>query len=83
MQQENGYDVIFMDLKMPGNRWRVTTQRILKDYPDVIIIGCTGQVEETRVRQCLKAGMRKCLGKPVQLDDLKCILEKYCSLINH
>lgn len=71
MQKENLYDIIFMDIKMPGIDGIETSRRILKDYPKVIIYGITGQVESNVMNEAKKAGLKKCIGKPIGRNDIE------------
>lgn len=67
----NKYDLIFMDIKMPGIDGIETTKRIRNIDQNVIICGITGQVEESVIKLALKAGMLKCIGKPIEFKNIE------------
>lgn len=66
------YDLIFMDLHMPGMDGLETTRRIRKggraDHP--WIIAMTANVFEEERRRCLAVGMNAFLGKPFEVENL-------------
>lgn len=68
INQEN-YDLIFMDIGLPGNDGCEVTRRIrLKQWrrnPSVPIIGLTAHVEAENKRRCLEAGMEAVFTKPL------------------
>jgi len=71
LQQINqqDYDLIFMDIGLPGNDGCEVTRRIrLKQWrsnPSVPIIGLTAHVETENKRRCLEAGMEAVFTKPL------------------
>lgn len=75
MCKENKYDIIFMDIKMPGIDGIQTTRLILERYPNTFIIGTTGQIEKSVTKEALDAGMYKCIGKPIDIITIKGLLD--------
>jgi len=71
------YDIIFMDIIMPNVDGITASKRILRDYPDAVIIGSTGQIETPVMKDCIKAGMKGCLRKPLDVEQIRGILEIY------
>jgi CheY-like chemotaxis protein len=69
------YDVIFMDVQMPGMDGFEATRRIraMTDVPDagtVPIVAMTANVFREDVEKCLAAGMNDHVGKPVNLEEV-------------
>lgn len=75
MCQVNNIDIIFMDIKMPVMDGNESAKIISKEFPNISIYGLTGQVEFDSVRYSIKCGMKKCLPKPLQLDDIRNIIK--------
>ena len=61
------YDVIFMDLDLPGDDGITTTQKLLKKNPqlNIPVIACTSHPEADMKNACLIAGMVGYLQKPI------------------
>lgn len=73
------YDVVFMDLQMPGMSGIETTRRIVerlagKRLPQIIAM--TASVFEEDREACRKAGMQDFLGKPVEFARLAEVLSR-------
>jgi CheY-like chemotaxis protein len=71
--QERNYDLILMDLNMPGLDGIETTKRILKDAvhePIPKIIAVTANVLDQDEQRCLDAGMHSFLPKPITMAEL-------------
>ena len=73
------YDVILMDVHMPGMDGLVATKRIREreareGLPRTRIIGVTASAVQGYREICLAAGMDECLAKPVQLEILRASL---------
>ncbi|CAD8109341.1 unnamed protein product [Paramecium sonneborni] len=75
------YKLIFMDLEMPSINGIQTTQKLLelsqKFGINVTIIGCSAYESNEQKTECLQAGMKDYLTKPIQLNDLQRILQQY------
>jgi CheY-like chemotaxis protein len=74
---EHTISIIFIDIKMPVLNGVEASKRILKLYKDMIIIGVTGQVETESINLTLKIGMKKCIAKPVALQEVSDILTDF------
>ncbi len=74
---EKRYDVIFMDVQMPGLDGMETTRRIREKYPKMPwIIGLTANATNEDRALCLQAGMNDYLAKPIEQGRLKQALLK-------
>jgi signal transduction histidine kinase/CheY-like chemotaxis protein len=75
------FDLIFMDIHMPGVDGYESTKLIRDlDHPKaktVPIIAMTANVFKEDVERCLAAGMNEHLGKPLDLNDVVKVLNKY------
>jgi CheY-like chemotaxis protein len=75
---EHPYDIVFMDVRLPGIDGITATERIRelenKNGGRTIIIGMTAFTEQKR---CLDAGMDDFLQKPVLLEQLDETIEKW------
>jgi signal transduction histidine kinase/CheY-like chemotaxis protein len=75
------YDLIFMDIHMPGMDGYESTQLIRAfDHPrsrDIPIIAMTANVFKEDIEKCLSAGMNGHVGKPLNFDEVLVILRKY------
>ena len=77
--QENGFDVILMDIHMPEMDGLEATRRIRRDLPNdhqPYIIALTADVMEGFQQRCLDAGMDAYISKPVRIDELAASLQK-------
>ncbi|MCJ7717146.1 MAG: response regulator [Anaerolineales bacterium] len=77
--KKNSYDLIFVDLNIPGVSGLELLQKIRKDRKErkTPVIVLSAMPEESLVEDVLKAGARLFLEKPVALDELYSVIEKY------
>ncbi|MDR2093957.1 MAG: PTS transporter subunit EIIC [Treponema sp.] len=77
----DAYDIIFMDVQMPEMDGYEATRRIraldAANAAKVPIIAMTANVFREDVEQCLAAGMNGHVGKPLNMEIVLRILEKY------
>ncbi|MDK3159495.1 ATP-binding protein [Kamptonema cortianum] len=76
------YDLIFMDLQMPGLDGLQTTRRLrgldeTSKRPRPWIVALTANVMEGDREKSLDAGMDDFLAKPISLNDLNAVLKKF------
>lgn len=75
---EKFYDVLLMDVQMPEMDGLEATRMIrLKQYYQPIIISMTANAMQGDREECLKAGMNDYISKPVRLEALVSVLEKW------
>jgi CheY-like chemotaxis protein/HPt (histidine-containing phosphotransfer) domain-containing protein len=77
--QRRAYDLVFMDIEMPEMDGFEATRRIRSSVPDrqPTIIGTTAYAEEEDRKQCLEAGMDDYLSKPIRIEGIQAILERW------
>jgi CheY-like chemotaxis protein len=75
------YDLIFMDVQMPVMDGYESTRRIRSlDSPrakTVPIIAMTANVFREDIERCLEVGMDAHVGKPIMMEELTGVLQKY------
>lgn len=75
--EEKKYDIIFMDLLLPGIDGLESAGRIMEKNPESLIVALTADnMPETRARALL-SGIREFISKPVRMEDLKKLLVRY------
>ena len=74
---EGGWDVVLMDLDMPGLDGLATTRAFRGRGLDIPILGLSGHATESAKSRGLTAGMNDYLTKPVRLNTLREALERW------
>jgi CheY-like chemotaxis protein len=66
------YDIILMDIHMPGMNGYTATRRIkrIEGWEEVPVVAMTAEALGDVESQCLQAGMTGLVGKPIDPDDL-------------
>ncbi len=64
---ENEYDLILIDLRMPGKNGAEVTENIIKEKPDAKILIITGHPTDPLAKRALDAGARSLLQKPFEI----------------
>ena len=77
--QRQGFDLVFMDVSMPGMDGYATTRRIRANprLRHVPVIALTANVIAGTRERCLTAGMNDYLSKPFEQKELTCLLQHY------
>jgi PAS domain S-box-containing protein len=83
--KENTYDLILMDIQMPGLDGYEVTKRIRngkagEKAKESIIIAMTANALKGDKEKALKAGMNDYLPKPININSLKSMLEKWTNV---
>ena len=66
----DSFDLVLMDVMMPRMNGLDATRNILALHPELPIIGITADDTNAMHRDCLDAGMRACLLKPLEMPRL-------------
>jgi CheY-like chemotaxis protein len=72
-----GFDVILMDVRMPGVGGIEATQRLRAMRIETPVIALTANAFDDDRRDCLDAGMDDFLVKPLSLDALRAALARW------
>ncbi len=77
---QDTFDLIFMDIELPGLRGNEVT-KILRDHHDPVkaslpVIAITGNVGKEDMQQYLADGMTGVLAKPIEADKLKIVVRE-------
>jgi CheY-like chemotaxis protein len=78
--EKHGYDLIFMDVRMPEMDGLEATRRIRALAPEkasVRIVAMTASAQSSDVEACRAAGMDEYVSKPVDRRKLMAVLEKF------
>jgi signal transduction histidine kinase/ActR/RegA family two-component response regulator len=71
------WDIVLMDIQMPVMDGLEATRRILSLAPDLPIVGQTAHAMTEEREKCRAAGMVAHLAKPIDLDELVAVVQKY------
>ncbi len=77
------FDVVLMDVRMPGMDGLETTQHIRNITPygaKVPVIALTADVTQENIERCVAAGMQDVLSKPINMERLTGVLAKVSPL---
>ena len=78
---EIDYDIVFMDLQMPGLDGLAATRRIRADaslrQPYIVAMTANATVQDRDA--CLSAGMNDFVSKPFRVGDLEAVLARYAA----
>ncbi|KAK1589684.1 hsp90-like protein [Colletotrichum navitas] len=80
MDNNKGFDVIFMDVQMPNLDGLQSTKLIRKMGYTAPIVALTAFSEESNVRECMESGMNEFLSKPIRRPALKQVLKKFATI---
>jgi signal transduction histidine kinase/CheY-like chemotaxis protein len=80
--QQFQYDIILMDVQMPEMDGLDATRSIINHFKEIgerppFIFAMTANVLGESEQQCLNAGMKDFISKPVNFEDLKKVFEKW------
>ncbi|MCL1884350.1 MAG: response regulator [Defluviitaleaceae bacterium] len=69
-------NIVFLDVLMPDQNGPETVAEIIEIDPDAYIVMCTSAKERATVRECVKAGAKDYIIKPIDPKRLRVALEK-------
>jgi DNA-binding response OmpR family regulator len=77
--KKNKYDLVFVDLNIPGISGFELIEKLAKDRrsKDIPVIVISAMPEHTQVQEVLKAGANLFLEKPIALVDLLEVIKKF------
>jgi PAS domain S-box-containing protein len=78
------YDIVFMDVQMPEIDGNEATRRIRTEIPhesQPVIIAMTAHALQGDREECLEAGMNDYMSKPILIDDVRYMLQKWYEAI--
>ncbi len=74
------YDIVLMDILMPDMDGFEATQFIINEFPEnnrPVIIAMTANAMQGDKEKCLEEGMNDYVGKPIRVDELQKVLERW------
>lgn len=77
MAADKEYGLILMDMRMPEMDGIEATQKILQRNPSQVVIAMTANVQREDVEQCMNAGMKDFVPKPVNREDLVNVVNQW------
>lgn len=80
MENNERFDVIFMDIQMPNLDGLQSTRLIRKMGYSAPIVALTAFSEESNVRECMESGMDEFLSKPIRRPALKQVLKRFATI---
>jgi len=78
MARNHPYDMILMDMRMPGMNGFEATKELKKNFPDTPIIALTAYASSEEMEQARLAGCNDFIAKPVKKEILFDVIGKYC-----
>ena len=75
--EKHGIDLVFMDVQMPVLNGLDATRRLRQEGVTLPIIAMTANALKGDREVCISAGMNDYIGKPVKMDDLERIIDKW------
>jgi DNA-binding NtrC family response regulator len=76
MMQENIYDILILDLKMPKMNGMEVLRIVKEKYPETIVIVITGYATVESAVEAMKLGAYDYIPKPFTLDEFRIIVQR-------
>jgi len=77
-ENKNHFDLIFMDVQMPEMDGLEATRKIrARQNEQPVIIAMTANAMKSDQEDCLQSGMNDYISKPIKLEDLVNLVEKW------
>jgi signal transduction histidine kinase/FixJ family two-component response regulator len=74
--QENPFDLLLLDLKMPGLSGMEVLQRVKEGYPGLLVVVITGYATVESAVEAMKAGAYDFIPKPFTPDHLRIVVQR-------
>ena len=74
--EESTFDVVFLDLGMPGMDGYEVARRVRARYPDIKLVALTGWSQAEDIKRTSAAGFSEHLSKPVDPVALTAVLRR-------
>lgn len=74
--QEAPWDLLLLDLKMPGLSGMEVLQRVQENYPDLLVVVITGYATVESAVEAMKAGAYDFVPKPFAPDQLRIVVNR-------
>ena len=75
MVKSKHYDIIFLDVRLPGMSGDETFEQVKEIDPEATVIMMTGYTEEDLVKRVVSAGAYTCLYKPFDMEKVIALVE--------
>src|SRR3990170_8210877 len=82
MVRDGKYDIVLLDVRMPGMSGFEVLSEIKKTAPDIFVVMMTAQNTMDNAIEAMKKGAYDYLTKPFDLDELNLLMEKINRLID-
>ena len=79
----NAFDLVFLDIKMPGINGVQSFREIKKISPGSAVVMMTGFSVEDLVSEALEEGARTVIYKPFQVDKVLSLVESFAAPFSH
>ena len=76
MLEKEAFDLVILDLKMPGLSGIEVLNRIKQEYPDVVVVVITGYATVESAVEAMRRGAYDFLPKPFTPDSLRAIVDR-------
>ncbi len=76
-EERDKFDLVFMDVQMPVLNGLDATRKLREENVELPIIAMTANALKGDREVCIEAGMNDYIGKPVKMDDLENIIDKW------
>jgi CheY-like chemotaxis protein len=77
--QENEFDLVITDLKMPGINGMELSQKLLNKNPNIPILICTGSCELIIEKEANRMGIKGIISKPFSIKTAAKLIDKIVS----
>ncbi|MGM0461497.1 MAG: response regulator [Fibrobacterota bacterium] len=77
--QNERFDLVLMDIQMPVMDGYEATEKIRLHNASIPVIAMTANVMDAEQNRCMRIGMSDFISKPVRIEELRSILEKWLS----